>query len=200
MVFSNLGYPGYIHYKGNLQMKHMITVGAAAIIAAALATPAAAIDVLPGTYTFTAADGTQQMYTVSYDSNSALAVTGLSVNFIEPCNVTGTETPYTLETGWGFGGDYVIPTNGKVTINAAYNYFVFDITLHFGADGNASSTLSEITSYGLTLYPVFSDKPKKALFCESALQTAQQTMFTPPAGADEPSVMKGVKFTVESDK
>lgn len=182
-----------------MKMKHLISASGAAILAAALAAPAAAVvTVEPGVYVFMAADGSSQTYTVTIDGGGNTAVTGLGVGFIEPCTVTGTETPYTLETTWGTSGDYVIAPNGTVKIAATYNYFVFDITLHFGSNGIPSNTLSTITTYGLTLYPVDSDKPKKSLFCESPLQTAAQQSFTPPAGAVEPAASKGTKFSVEA--
>ncbi len=166
-----------------MRMKHIISASGAAIIAAALATPAAALTVEDGTYVFEAADTSQQTFTVSTDSNGFTAVTSLGIGFIEPCNVSGTEPPYTLNTGWGFGGDYVIKPSGKVTFSATDNYFTFDITLDFGALGTATG--GTITSYGVTLYPEdpFSAKPKKALFCESPLQSMTLVSFTPPTDA-----------------
>jgi hypothetical protein len=164
-----------------MKMKHIISASGAAIIAAALATPAAAaVTVENGTYVFQAADLSQQTFTVSTDGNGLTAVTSLSVGFNEPCKVSGTEAPYSLSTGWGFGGDYVIKSNGKVTFSAAGNYFTFDITLDFGAGGTATG--GTITSYGVTLYPEnpFSAHPKRALFCESPLQNMTLLSYTAP--------------------
>ena len=164
-----------------MKMKHIVSASSAAIIAAALATPAAAaVTVENGTYVFQAADTSQQTFTVTTDSSGFTAVTGLGIGFIDPCTVSPTEPPYTISSGWGFGGDYVIKPSGKVTFSAAGNYFTFDVTLDFGAGGTATG--GTITSYGVTLYPEdpFSAKPKKALFCESPLQTMTFLSYTAP--------------------
>jgi hypothetical protein len=164
-----------------LKMKKFAITGGLAILAASLATPAAAtVTVEPGTYVFTAADSSTQTYTVTIDSNGNTAVTGLSVGFNEVCRVSGIEPPYSLITGWGFGGDYVIGKTGKVTISATGNYFTFDITLDFGANGTA--TVGTITSYGVTLYPEnpFSAHPTHALFCESPRQATAFSSYTAP--------------------
>lgn len=163
-----------------MRMKHIVSASGAAIIAAALATPAAAVTVEDGTYVFQAADSSTQTITVSTDNNGFTAVTSLGIGFNEPCKVSGTEAPYSLITGWGFGGDYVIKPDGKVTFSATGNYFTFDITLDFGALGTATG--GTITSYGVTLYPEdpFSAHPKKALFCESPLQSMTFVSYTAP--------------------
>jgi len=168
-------------------MKLIINATGAAIIAAALATPAAAFTVEPGTYVFEAADGSQQKYTVAIDTNGDTAVTALSIGFTDPCKVTGTEPAFTLQSGWGFGGDYVIGTNGKVTIVTTGSYFAFDITLTFGKNGTA--TVGKITSYGVTLYPEvpnFIDHPTHSLFCVAPIQATAFQSFTPPT--DEPAI------------
>ncbi len=162
-------------------MKKLAIAGGLAILAAVLATPAAAtVTVEPGVYVFTAADGSTQTFTVTIDGNGDTAVTGLSVGFNEFCRVSGTEPPYSLVTGWGFGGDYVIGTTGKVTISATGNYFTFDITLDFAAGGTAKD--GTITSYGVTLYPEnpFSAHPTHALFCVSPKQVTAFSSYTAP--------------------
>jgi hypothetical protein len=169
-----------------MKMKFVLNACCAAIIAAAFATPAAAVDVALGTYVFEAADSSTQTYLVAIDPNGETAVTQLGIGFIEPCRVSGSETPYTLQTGWGLGGDYVIEQDGKVTFSARGNYYTFDVSLDFGAGGTAKG--GSITTYGVTLYPADpeSGHPKRALFCESAKQTVTLQSFTAPGS--EPAI------------
>ena len=177
-----------------MNMKHIISAGGAAIIAAAFATSAAAVTVEDGVYVFQAADSSQQTITVTTDSNGKTAVTSLGIGFNEPCTVVGTETPYSLNTAWGFGGDYVIKPNGEVTFSATGNYFTFDITLDFGAGGTATG--GTITSYGVTLYPTdpFSAHPKHALFCESPLQSMTFVSYTAPGAVAAISAPHTAKY------
>jgi hypothetical protein len=173
-------------FMGSFKMKNLLIATGAAVMLAALATPAAAkVVVEPGVYVFTAADGSQQTYTVSIDSNNDTAITAFGVGFNEPCRgVPAGDPAYSLITGWGFGGDDVInPNNGKVTFSAKGNYFTFDVTLQFGAGGTATG--GTIESYGVTLYPQPTEvaHPTKALFCVSALQAVAFTSFTPAADA-----------------
>lgn len=183
---------------GSFKMKNILIATGAAVMLAALATPAAAmVNVEPGAYLFTAADGSQQTYTVTIDGMGVPAVTGFGVGFNEICKVSGTEVPTSLVTGWGFGGDYEIDTaNGNVTIAATGNYFTFDIVLHFRDNGQATNT-GTITSYGVTLYPTnpFVDHPTHALLCESPKQLMAFTSFTPPSAEpaiSEPHIAKSV--------
>jgi len=175
-------------------MKLVLNACCAAIIAAAFATPAAAIDVALGTYVFEAADSSTQTYLVAIDTNGDTAVTQLGIGFIEPCKVSASETPYTLQTGWGFGGDYVINQDGKVTFSATGNYYTFDVTLDFGAGGTAKG--GTITAYGVTLYPAdpLSARPKHALFCESAKQAVTLQSFTAPGAEPAISAPNTAKF------
>ena len=177
-------------------MKYVLSACGAAIVAVALATSAtAAVTVEPGVYVFQAADGSTQTFTVTIDGSGFTAVTSLGVGFIAPCKVSGTEPPYTFESGWGFGGDYVIANNGKVKFTAAGNYFTFDKSLDFGAGGTATG--GTITSYSVTLYPEnpFISKPTKALFCEAPSQAMTLQSFTPPTAVSaisEPHTAKSV--------
>ena len=175
-------------------MKLVLNACCAAIIAAAFATPAAAIDVALGTYVFEAADSSTQTYLVAIDTNGDTAVTQLGIGFIEPCKVSASETPYTLQTGWGIGGDYVIEQDGKVTFSVTGNYYSFDVFLDFGARGTAKG--GTITTYGVTLYPAdpLSARPKHALFCESAKQAVTLQSFTAPGAEPAISAPNTAKF------
>jgi hypothetical protein len=163
-----------------MKMKSILIASGAALFAAALATPAAAVTVEPGVYIFEAPDTTTQTITVSIDGNGDTAVTSLNISFIAPCRITATETAYTLDSDWGFGGDYVIKPDGKVTFSATGNYFTFDVTLEFGNNGTA--TVGTITSYGATLYPQNPAvaHPTHALFCISPYQATTFQSYSAP--------------------
>jgi hypothetical protein len=182
-------------------MKYVLNAcGAAIVFAAALATPSiAAITVEPGVYVFQAADTSTQTITVTVDGNGKTAVTSLGLGFIEPCRVSGTEAPYTLQSSWGLGGDYVISPTGKVKFSALYNYFTFDVSLDFGAGGTATG--GTIASYGVTLYPdaPFSVKPTKALLCESASQAMTLLSFTAPGAVPAISAAHSAKFIATAE-
>lgn len=86
---------------------------------------------------------------------------------------------------WGFYSDYLIKQSGKVTFSATGNYFTFDVTLDFGANGTATG--GTITSYGVTLYPQPAiGHPTHALFCKAPLQTLTLQSFTAPGA--EPAI------------
>jgi hypothetical protein len=148
-------------------MKNMISICGAALIAAAIATPAAAQ--VPGTYSGTTADGSGLSFVVGTDPNTgSLAVTSASIFFSAPCR----GSTYVLNTGWGFGlADDI--ANGKVTISQVDNYFHFAITLDFSSDGQSAT--GKITSTSPTLYPV-STRPTKALICTSPKQALNLTL------------------------
>lgn len=97
-------------------MKNIFNATGAAILAAALAAPAAAVvTVEPGVYVFQAADLSTQTFTVTIDAGGKTAITSMNIGVKDPCRVSGTEPPYTLETTWGTGGDYVIKNpNGRI--------------------------------------------------------------------------------------
>lgn len=164
-------------------MKSLFKACGGIILAAALATPAAAQ--VAGTYAGTSADGVGINFTVGTDSsNGDLALTGAGIGFSAPCK----NSTYVLNTGWGFGltADIV---NRKVKYVAIDNYFVFTFNLTFSADGQSAT--GEITSVSPTVTPV-SNKPKKALFCE--LPKQGMTLTLQPASA---RVSPGIKGPVQ---
>lgn len=153
-------------------MKSMFNACGGALLAAALATPAAAQ--VAGTYAGTSADGVGIQFVVSTDSsNGDLALTSASIGFSAPCK----KSTYVLNTGWGFGltADIV---NRRVSYVAIDNYFVFTFNLTFSSDGQSAT--GSITSVSPTVTPV-SNKPKKALFCESPKQGMTLTLQPPTA-------------------
>jgi hypothetical protein len=150
-------------------MKHIVNVCGAAMLAAALATPAAAQ--VAGTYNGTSADGSGLQFVVGTDSsNGELAVTSATVFFTAPCK----KSTYVLNTGWGFGLTADI-TKGKVTYTVPDNYFVITFSLDFSKDGQSAT--GTILSVSPTLAPV-SDKPKTALICTSPKQSLSVTLQT----------------------
>jgi hypothetical protein len=164
-------------------MKSLINACGGAILAAALATPAAAQ--VAGTYAGTTADGVGLSFVVGTDSNNGdLALTSAGINFTAPCK----NSTYVLNTGWGFGltADIV---HHKVSYVAIDNYFVFTFSLDFSSDGQSAT--GTITSVSPTLTPV-SNKPKKALFCESPKQGMTLTLQPPTA-----RVSPGIKGPVQ---
>jgi hypothetical protein len=151
-------------------MKSLFSACGGALLAAALATPAAAQ--VAGVYTGTAADGSGITFTVSTDpNNNDLALTSAGIGFSAPCK----NSTYVFNNGWGFGltADIV---NRKVTYQAIDNYFVFDFSLTFASDGQTAT--GTITSYSPTL-TALTDKPTKALFCVSPKQTLSLTLQPP---------------------
>jgi len=153
-------------------MKSLFTACGGALLAAALATPAAAQ--VAGVYAGTSTDGVGIQFTVSTDSNNGdLALTSAGIGFSAPCK----HSTYVFNSGWGFGltADIV---NKKVSYVAIDNYFVFTFNLTFSSDGQSAT--GEITSVAPTLTPV-SNKPKKALICESPKQGMTLTLQPPSA-------------------
>jgi len=161
-------------------MKSLFSACGGALLAAALATPAAAQEA--GVYAGTSADGVGIQFTVGTDSgNGDLALTSAGIGFSAPCK----NSTYVLNTGWGFGltADIV---NRKVKYVAIDNYFVFTFSLDFSADGQTAT--GTIISVSPTLSPV-SNKPKKALICTSPKQTLSLTLQ--PASAKVSPGFKG---------
>jgi hypothetical protein len=153
-------------------MKSLFNVCGGAILAAALATPAAAQ--VAGVYAGTSADGVGIQFTVSTDPNTGdLALTSAGIGFSAPCK----NSTYVLNTGWGFGLTADI-ANRKVSYVAIDNYFVFTFNLKFSSDGQSAT--GSITSVSPTVSPV-SNKPNKALFCESPKQDMTLTLQPPSA-------------------
>jgi hypothetical protein len=139
----------------------------AAIIAAAIATPA--IAQVEGTYGGTSADGNGLTFVVGTDpSTGNLAVTSATIFFTAPCK----NSTYVLNTGWGFGLTADIK-DGKVSITSNGNYFSFHIGLDFASDGQSAT--GEIVSTSPTLTPV-GPKPTHALICTSPKQDLTLTL------------------------
>jgi hypothetical protein len=149
-------------------MKRIINATGAAIIAAAIATPAMAQ--VAGTYAGTSADGNGLTFVVGTDPNTGdLAVTSASIFFSAPCK----NSTYVLNTGWGFGLNSDIATNGRVTISSNDNYFTFEIHLDFASDGQSAT--GTIVSTSPTLDPV-GPRPTHALICTSPKQALTLTL------------------------
>ena len=142
-------------------MRSLISVCSAAMVAAALATPAAAQVV--GTYSGTSADGQSLTFVVGTDTTSGEpAVTAATGYFSAPCRGSS----YVLETGWGFGTLNDIK-KGKTKISVSGNYFTIAVSLDFASDGQSAT--GTITSISPTLEPV-GTRPTKALICTSPKQ------------------------------
>jgi hypothetical protein len=160
--------------------KNIINACGAAIIAAALATPA--IAQVEGTYVGTSADGNGLTFIVGTDPNTGdLAVTSASIFFTAPCK----NSTYVLNTGWGFGLNSDIKFR-RVAISSNDNYFAFAITLDFASDGQSAT--GTITSTSPTLTPV-GPRPTHALICTSPKQELALTL-QPAADAAQ----KGLAF------
>jgi hypothetical protein len=173
-------------------MNNTISICGAALLAAAMTTPAGAqVVVQQGTYSGSTADGQGLSFTVGTDSNNGLtAVTGANISFNAPCN--GDEG-YTLNTDWSFGVLQDIKPNGRTgKFTPSFNYYYFDITLVFSADGTATGT---ITSYSPTLYQV-GIKPARALLCISPDQALSLTLQPPSDTVDRP---KANVHTIDSN-
>lgn len=148
-------------------MRSLINVYSAAIVAAVIATPAAAQVV--GTYQGTSTDGQGLTFVVGTDTNTGeLAVTSATIFFSAPCK----GSTYVLDTGWGFGLTDDIK-KGKVSISATDNYFTFAVTLDFASDGQSAT--GTVTSISPTLEPV-GKRPTKALICTSPKQDLTVTL------------------------
>jgi hypothetical protein len=159
---------------GRVRMNCIISVCGAAIFAFALATPAAAVDVAPGTYSGTSADGNDLTIVVATDpKNGDPELTYLGLNLTAFCRPP--DLDYTLQGGWGIDASIDIPKTGKVKISAQFSYVTVEASLTFAADGSVSGT---ITSYQPTLYPV-GPKPTRALFCTSPEQALSLTLQSP---------------------
>jgi hypothetical protein len=151
-----------------MKMKTLINVGGAAIIAAVLATPAAAQEV--GTYAGNSADGQSLVFVVGTDTSTGyLALTSAGIGFSAPCK----NSSVVFTSGWGIGlmQDIIDRKTGK--FSATDNYFTFDLKLVFTPDGQTAT--GTITTYSPTLDPVGS-KPTKALLCESPEQALTLTL------------------------
>jgi hypothetical protein len=158
-------------------MKTLINVGGAAIIAAVLATPAAAQQV--GTYAGTSADGQDLVFVVGNDTSTGyLALTSAGIGFSAPCK----NSSVVFNTGWGIGlmQDIIDGKTGK--FSATDSYFTFNLELKFAKDGQTAT--GKITTYSPTLDPVGS-KPTKALLCESPEQTLSLTLQATGAPDDQ---------------
>jgi hypothetical protein len=151
-----------------MNMKGIINVGAAAIIAAMLATPAAAQEA--GTYTGTSADGQGLTFVVGQDSGTGnLAITSAGISFSAPCR----NSTVVLNQDWGTGllQDIIHRKTGKFSLTDAY--FTFTLQIDFSADGQSAT--GTIKTFSPTLDPIGS-APTKALFCESPEQTLSLTL------------------------
>jgi hypothetical protein len=159
-------------------MKTIIYACGAAIIAAALATPAMAQQEVPsGTYAGTSADGNSVQFVVGTDSNTGLqAVTSELIFFTAPC----ANSTYVLNTGWGIGTVKDINANDRVTLDIDGGYYTFAIALHF--DPETQTANGTVLSIGPTLYPV-GRKPTRALICTSPTQNLSVTLQPSSAGA-----------------
>jgi hypothetical protein len=151
-----------------MKMKGIINLGGAAIIATALATPAAAQQ--QGTYTGTSADGQNLTFVVGTDSNTGYpALTSAGISFSAPCK----NSSVVLSTSWGFGLTQDIIDRKTGEFSQTDTYFTFDLEIKFSLDGQTAT--GTIRTYSPTLDPVGS-KPTKALFCESPLQALSLTL------------------------
>jgi hypothetical protein len=151
-----------------MKMRGIINVGGAAIIAAVLATPAAAQEV--GTYTGTSADGQDLEFVVGNDPNTGyLALTSAGISFSAPCR----NSTVVLNTAWGLDLMQDIINRRTGEFSKTDSYFTFDLKLVFAADGQTAT--GTITTYRPTLDPIGS-RPTKALFCESPEQALALTL------------------------
>jgi len=150
----------------------ILSVYAAAIIAAAIATPASAQEI--GTYTGTSADGQGLTFEVGTDPNNGdPQLINATIFFSAPCK----NNSYVLDTGWGFGLSNDI-VKRKVKFVTSDNYFTFTVDLTFATDGQTAT--GTIESVAPTLYKVGAH-PKEALICTSPSQALSLTLQ--PAGS-----------------
>lgn len=157
-------------------MKTITYACGAAIVAAALTTPAMA-QVPSGTYAGTSADGNTVQFVVGTDSNTGLQeVTSELIFFTAPC----ANSTYVLNTAWGIGSTKDINDNDRVTLDIDGGYYTFAITLHF--DPETQTATGTILSIGPTLYPV-GRKPTRALICTSPTQNLSVTLQPSSDGA-----------------
>jgi len=159
-------------------MRNLFTACGGAILAAALAMPAAAQ--VTGTYAGTSADGVGLSFVVSTDSaNGDPELTAAGIGFSAPCK----NSTVVLNTGWGIGlGSDIV--KHKVKFVSAGSYFTFTVSLVFSNDGQSAT--GTIDSISPTLDPVGA-KPKKALFCESPTQSLTLALQAPTARAVPPA-------------
>jgi hypothetical protein len=173
-------------------MKTIINAFGAAIIAAALATPAMAQ--VPGTYAGTSADGNGVKFVVGTDSTTGeLAVTSASIIFSAPCR----NSTYVLNTGWGFATVADINRARKVLIAANGNFFRFNIALDFASDGQSAT--GTILSTSPTLYPV-GPKPTHALICTSPKQDLTVTLQPSSGAAPKELASPGTPINLHSPR
>lgn len=161
-------------------MKTITYACGAAIIAAALATPAMAqgvTDIPHGTYAGTSADGNSVQFVVGTDSTTGFdAVTSELIFFTAPC----ANSTYVLNTGWGVGTIKDMNGNHRVTLDIDGGYYTFAIALHF--DTETQTATGTVLSIGPTLYPV-GRKPTRALICTSPTQALSVTLQPSSDGA-----------------
>jgi hypothetical protein len=160
-------------------MKTITYACGAAIIAAALATPAMAqnTSIPQGTYAGTSADGNSVQFVVGTDpNNEGDAVTAFTIFFSAPC----ANSTYVLNTGWGVGTLNDINANNRVTIAVDGGYYTFSIALHF--DIETQTATGTVLSISPTLYPV-GRKPTRGLICTSPTQALSVTLQPSSDGA-----------------
>jgi hypothetical protein len=173
-------------------MKTIIYAYGAAIIAAALATPAMAQ--VPGTYAGTSTDGNGMTFVVGTDTNTGeLAVTSASILFSAPCK----NSTYVLNTGWGFATLADINRARRVLIAANGNFFRFNIALDFASDGQSAT--GTILSTSPTLFPV-GPKPTHALICTSPRQDLTLTLQPSSAAAPKELAIPGTPINLHSPR
>ena len=152
---------------------------AIAALAAAGATPAAAQQFGPGTYTGVATDGSGVQLTVGTDASTGNpAITSASIGF----NATCSGGAPNLDTGWGYGLTQDIVNHRAM--NTTYgSYFTIKFSVAFTTSGATYAT-GRVSAMSPSLEPV-GPMPKKAAFCRSMSQPFTLTGYTapPPAGA-----------------
>src|SRR5471032_1019850 len=172
-------------------MKTIINACGAAIIAAALATPAMAQ--VAGTYAGTSTDGNAVKFVVGTDSTTGeFAVTSASIVFSAPCK----NSTYVLNTGWGFATLADINRARSVVIAAHDNFFRFNIALDFASDGQSAT--GTILSTSPTLFPV-GPKPTHALICTSPKQNLTLTLQS-SSGAAPRELAPGTQINFNSPR
>lgn len=160
-------------------MKTIFIAYGAAVIAAALATPAMSTPPVSGTYAGTSSDGSPVSFVVGTDTNTGeQAVTAVNIFFTAPCKGNS----YVLNTGWSFGLVADIARTGKVYIGEDTNYLRTDISLVF--DSETQSATGTILSTSPTLNPV-GPKPTRALICTSQKQELSVTLQSSDAAQKE---------------
>jgi hypothetical protein len=153
-------------------MKNLFNLCGGAILAAALATPAAAQTA--GTYNGTQANGQGYALTLSTDPNNGmLAITAGSVGVDTTlCKPAGEGN-----VGWGFG-TLTDVTGPRMSFTFGFPDFYTVQSLHF----HGSTVTGTITSYEAVFSPS-TGRPRKASFCTVPKQTFTATLGAAPAGA-----------------